>query len=392
MNKKLTILIPAMLDFHFPLLKYAFQSKHYQPVILEEENVAHMGLKYLHNDLCYPVILITGQFITALKSKKYGENIALMIPQAGDACRGSNYIFMIKKALKSAGFGDIPVISLNFKGLEKNNRLKINLGMIRRGLASVMYGDILMILQNQLSAYEMIPGEAAAKAEKWMGILRKGIIDGSLLSASAIKKTFSDISDDFALISLKKRLKPIIGIVGELYVKYCHLGNGNICDFLNKEGCGAYINGFSWYILYYLDTHLASGNSVIGIGYKSIMAYLEGLQRSMVDSLRKNNFFCCDPFTEFKKNSEKYVSFECNIADGWLISAEIVNIHKNITNKIACVQPFGCMPNHVFGKGFYSHLQRSLNDIMLSSIDFDSGSADINLKNRLSMLIQNTVK
>lgn len=387
MKKKQTILIPAMLDFHFPLLQYAFHSKNYEPVILEDENVAHTGLKYLHNDLCYPVILITGQFITALKSGKYDKNTALMIPQTGDACRGSNYIFMIRKALRSAGYGNIPIISLNFKGLEKNNRLKINIGMIRRGLAAVMFGDILMILQNQLSAYEINSGETDAKIKKWIEILKKGIIDGSLLSASKMKNIFSDISDDFALIRLKQTADPIIGIVGELYIKYCRLGNGNICKFLKNEGCGVYINGFSWYILYYLDTHLTSSGSVIGKGYKAVMTYLENLQQAMVKELKKNNFLCCNPFTDFKKNVEKYISFGFNIADGWLIGAEIVNIHKSISRKIACIQPFGCMPNHVFGKGIYPYLQRKLDNIMLSSIDFDSGSADVNLKNRLNMLI-----
>lgn len=159
MKKKINLLIPAMLDFHFPLLKYAFCSGNYNAVILDySENIAEIGLRYSHNDLCYPVILIIGQMITALKSGKYDmTETAFMIPQAGDACRGSNYIFMIRKAMKRAGFGNVPVISLNFKGLEDENRLKINIGMIRRGLAAVMYGDILMILRNQIEAYEEIP-------------------------------------------------------------------------------------------------------------------------------------------------------------------------------------------------------------------------------------------
>ncbi len=385
--KKQTILIPAMLDFHFPILKYAFCSKQYNAVILdEEENITHTGLKYLHNDLCYPVILITGQFISALKSGKYNENVSLMIPQAGDACRGSNYIFMIRKALRLAGFGHVPIISMNFKGLEKDNRFKINIGMVRRGIAAVMYGDILMILQNQIAAFEVNKGETEAMVKKWIDILKNRLNDGSMLSRWAIKQTFEKISDDFSTIRLKDCEKTIVGIVGELYIKYCHLGNADICEFLKDEGYGSYINGFSWYLIYYLDSHLAKSGSVVGAGYKSIMRYFENLQSAMVEALWKNKFQCCEPFTRFKNNSKDYVSFGCDIADGWLIGGEIVNIHKSITEKIACVQPFGCMPNHVFGKGVYSSLQRRLDNLMLSSIDFDSGSADINLKNRLSML------
>ncbi len=388
MKKKLTILIPAMLDFHFPLLRYAFCSDNYEAVVLEEENnIAHTGLKHLHNDLCYPVILITGQFISALKSGKYGDNIALMIPQAGDACRGSNYIHMIRKALKLSGFEHIPIISLNFKGLEKGNKLKIDIGMIRRGLAAVMYGDILMILQNQIAAYEKNKGETDKKVQKWTERLRTGLLEGSILSAKKMKRLFYEIADDFSEIETIKTSRPIIGIVGELYIKYCHLGNEDVCNYLKNEGCSCYINGFSWYLLYYLDTHLAESGTLIGYGYKTVIEYLSKIQSFMVSALRENNFLCCDSFYEFKKFSADYVSFNCNIADGWLISGEIVNINRCVTNRIACVQPFGCMPNHVFGKGMYSSLQRRIKDIMISSIDFDSGSADVNLKNRLTMLI-----
>ncbi len=389
MKKKLTILIPAMLDFHFPLLRYAFCSSDYEAVILDDnENIAYTGLKYLHNDLCYPVILIAGQFISALESGIYDESsTALMIPQAGDACRGSNYIHMIRKALKLAGFEHIPIISLNFKGLEKKNTLKININMIRRGLAAVMFGDILMILRNQIISFEKNPGETEYKTEIWTERLRQGLLDGSMLSGKAMKKLFFEISDDFSKIETIKTNKPVIGIVGELYVKYCHLGNADICRYLQNEGCGIYINGFSWYLLYYMDTHLAGSGPIIGTGYKGIMKYLENIQESMTGALIKNGFYCCDSFRKFKNNAAGYVSFGCDIANGWLIGGEIVNIYKNVTHKITCIQPFGCMPNHVFGKGVYSSLQRRLEGLMLSSIDFDSGSADVNLKNRLSMLI-----
>lgn len=389
MKKKITLLIPAMLDFHFPLLQYAFCSGNYNAVILDySENIAETGLKYSHNDLCYPVILIIGQMITALKSGKYDINeTAFMIPQAGDACRGSNYIFMIRKAMKRAGFGSVPVISLNFKGLEDANRLKINIGMIRRGLAAVMYGDILMILCNQIKAYEENPGETDALCNKWINTLKNGIIGGELLSVRAIKRTFEKISSEFAKIKQKKNRKPIIGIAGELYVKYCRLGNQNICGFLLKEHCGCYINGFSWYLLYYLDTHLAENNSVLGMAYKVVMSYLENIQKEMTSCIQKHGFICADAFSIFKERSSEYVSFGCNIADGWLIGGEIVNMYKSGIRKIACVQPFGCMPNHVFGKGIYSSLQRRLDGIMISSFDYDSGSAGVNADNRIRMLI-----
>lgn len=233
MKKKINLLIPAMLDFHFPLLKYAFCSGNYNAVILDySENIAEIGLRYSHNDLCYPVILIIGQMITALKSGKYDmTETAFMIPQAGDACRGSNYIFMIRKAMKRAGFGNVPVISLNFKGLEDENRLKINIGMIRRGLAAVMYGDILMILRNQIEAYEVIPGETDALCDKWTDILRDGIISGKLLSVRAMKRKFAEISSDFAKNKAKKESKTACGYSRRTICKVLSFGQSESLQF-----------------------------------------------------------------------------------------------------------------------------------------------------------------
>lgn len=385
-KEKLTVLIPSMLDFHFPLLKYAFFSDNYNAIILDysNENIAETGLRYSHNDLCYPVILIIGQMITFLKSNDYDKGkIAFLIPQAGDACRGSNYLYMIKKAMKCAGYENIPIISLNFKGLDSEKRLKINLSMIRKGLAAVMYGDILMILRNQVKPYEKISGKTDALTSKWQNILKSGIISGKLLSAGKMKKTFDKIASDFSKIKRHKNNRPIIGIVGELYVKYCSLGNHNICSFLEKEGCGFYINGFSWYLLYYIDTHLIEKKSAASVAFKIIMKYLEDIQKEMSESIRRYGFICEREYGGFKRNAEKFVSFECGIADGWLIGGEIVNLYQEGVRKIACVQPFGCMPNHIFGKGIYSAIQRRLDGIMLSSIDYDSGSTGVNEDNRL---------
>lgn len=385
-KEKLTVLIPSMLDFHFPLLKHAFCSKNYNAVILDySENIAQTGLKYSHNDLCYPVILIIGQIITFLKRNNYdNKRITFLIPQAGDACRGSNYLYMIKKAIRRAGYENISIISLNFKGLEKENKLKIDLGMIRRAIAAVMYGDILMILYNQIKPYETLSGETDILTNKWIARLKSGIISGELLSCSKMKCMFDKISSDFAEIKIQKS-KPLIGIVGELYIKYCHLGNHNLYNFLEKEGVGFYVNGFSWYILYYMDTHLTE--NITGIAFKVIMSYLQNIQKEMSECIKCYGFVCAEEYSSFKKSAEGFVSLKCGIADGWLIGGEIVNLYKEGIRKIACVQPFGCMPNHIFGKGIYSSLQRRLNGILLSCIDYDSGSAEINEGNRLRMLI-----
>ena len=381
--KKYTILIPAMLDFHFPLLKYAFCSHKYDAVILEnEENIIQTGLEYTHNDMCFPCVLIIGQMIEALKKGGYSaENTLLMIPQAGDACRGSNYIHIIRKALKKSGFGDIPIISLNFKGLEKKNNLSITPAMVMKAICAIMFSDMLMILKNQIEPYEKISGTAMNYTEKWRNI----ISEKKYLGFLEMKKLFREIAEDFKNIETEMRNIQRVGVIGELYVKYCHLGNKNLEKFLRSENCEYMINGFSWYILYYMDTHLSNEKFPVSAAYKAAMKYLEGLQREMVKALRDNDFICFDEFSVFRKISEGFVNYNCCIGDGWLMGGEICGYANIGIDKVICVQPFGCMPNHVFGKGIYSSLQRKIGNIQLISIDYDSGLPEINIHNRIKL-------
>ncbi len=391
MKQKRTILIPAMLDAAFPLLEHAFGNKKNNIVILDlgyEDNIKETGLKYIHNDMCYPLVLITGQMIVALQSGKYDlENTYLLIPQAGDACRGSNYIHMIRKALKSAGFQNVPIISLNVKGLEKNNNFSITLLMIRQAVAAVMLSDLLMILKNQIMPYEIVSGQTKEYCQKWTEILSKQIDAGKKLSSHQIKKTYIDIISDFKNIKTNKKDLIKIGVVGELYVKYCGIGNLNVEEFLHSQKCEFTINGFSWYISYYIDSHLSEGNIIISVGGKIILRYLCRLQKAMSEALRSYDFRCDDEFDKFKFNVRDKISYTCTVGDGWLIGAEICNYVLNGYKKILCIQPFGCMPNHVCGKGIYSSIQRKFSDVQIMSVDYDSSGSDINIKNRIKLLI-----
>lgn len=387
-NQK-TVLIPSMLDFHFPLLQYAFCSKKYKAVILDEkEGIIETGLYYAHNDLCYPCVLIIGQMINALNSGKYDlDNTILLIPQAGDACRGSNYIHMIRSALKKAGYGKIPIISLNFKGLEEENMLSINPLMVMKAVAAIMYSDMLMILKNQIAPYEIKKGETQNIVDKWISYLENKIQKGKAVSYFSIKKNLKRIANDFKYIEKENRNIKKVGIVGELYVKYCSLGNSNIESFLSEENCEYMVNGFSWYMIYYIDTHLTEENKLMGLLYKIALKYLSSLQERIVENIRNAGFVCISEFQQFKNNAKDKISFGLKVADGWLISCEIINLIKESYKKIVCIQPFGCMPNHVCGKGMYAYLKRQYPDVNIVSVDYDSSGSEINVKNRIKMLI-----
>ena len=393
-NRKYILLIPAMLDAHFPLLKYAFYSRKYHPVFMDaSEGITNLGLKYVHNDLCYPGILIVGQILKTLQSGKYDVNRTVILePQAGDACRGSNYIPMIRKALDDAGFSMVPVISLNVTGLERKHNLPITPDLLIRAVAAAYYGDLLMILSNQIEPYESNAGDTKRLSEKWMRVLVKDLKSGKNLSGKTMKERFEEITEDFKSIARTdiKLLK--IGVVGELYIKYCHLGNWNLEKYLKEQNCEYYINGITWYALYYMDTHLLSEGGVpkkgaIVKGEQKIFQYFLDLQRAMVGVLKKQGFYCMDAYDVFKQKAEGYVTYQCSIGDGWLIGAEFANHALNGYNRIICGQPFGCLPSHVCGRGLYPAIRRKLPDTQYISVDYDASGTDALVKSRIRMLL-----
>lgn len=393
-GEKYTLLIPAMLDAHFPLLKYAFFSKKYYPVIMDEtDGITNLGLKYTHNDLCYPAILIIGQILKTLQSGKYDVNRTVVLePQAGDACRGSNYIPMIRKALDDAGFTMVPVVSLNVTGLEKKHSLSITPAMLIRAVAAAYYGDLLMILSNQIEPYEKNIGETKKTYDRWLKILEKDLKKGKRLSGEKIKERFTEIVMDFKQISRTEKQVLKIGVVGELYIKYCHLGNWNLEQYLKGQNCEYYINGITWYALYYMDTHLLSEGGiakkgVIAEAESKVFQYFLKLQKNMVKALKEQGFYCMDAYDMFKEKAAGYVTYQCSIGDGWLIGAEFANHALNGYNRIICGQPFGCLPSHVCGRGLYPAIRRKLPDTQYISVDYDASGTDTLVKSRIRMLL-----
>lgn len=393
-RRPLTILVPAMLDETFELLKAAFASRRVKVVLLKNSrDIINTGLEYVHNDLCCPGALMTGQLVRALRSGRFdleNERVAFLCAQAGDACRGSNYIPILRRAVKKAGF-DIPVLSLNFFGMEEGARFDITPAFLFKALAAVMYSDILMLLKNQTRPYELCAGETDRVYREWLVRLRRDIFIGRNISFTAMKRTFRRIAADFAAIRLSGEKKPRVAMVGELYMKYCAIGNRHLQDFYESRGAEVRVNGFSWYVLYYIDSHLYDFSPMITLGYRIAAGVIEGVQRSMISALRGAGFECLDCFTDFKQRAVSRIPCRCTTGDGWLIGAEIVNHALSGTDRVVCVQPFGCMPSHVCGRGLYSSIQRRLADtgVRLVSIDLDSSGSDVNTYNRAEMLMEN---
>ena len=385
-----TLLIPAMLDDHFPLLRYAFFSKRYRPVILEtRQGVVDVGLRYGHNDMCYPFHLCLGQYLQALGSGDYDlDHTALLMPSAGDACRGSNFTSLVRKALKDAGYPQVKVLTLNVKGLEKDQALVLEPHMVWRALFALYYGDLLLLLTQQVRPYEEEPGAVNACRARWTEALARDMKGGRGLTLGRMKGNFRAIAADFAAIPRRRETKKRVALVGELYTKYCALGNWDMVAFLEEEGCEAVVNGFSWYILYYVDNQQAANRGPRRVLWRGLDRFLSSLQRNMVSTIRDQGFRCLEPFPAFKKNAWAYMSRRLQVADGWLMGGEIVGHIQSGCRRVLAAQPFGCLPSHVCGRGQYAALARKFPEARVVSVDLDSSGTPSQVYNRVKLLLE----
>ena len=259
MKKDYTIITPNMAPIHFELIKNVLESFGYHIDLLRTtgREIADEGLKYVHNDTCYPALLSIGQLMHALHSGKYDlHKVALIMTQTGGGCRASNYIHLLRKALKKDGLDFIPVISLNLSGLESNSGFKITLPMIRQAIAALTYGDLLMLLKNQTKPYEVTPGESDALVDSWTNQLTKLFQQGKAFSQREVREYFQKIAQSFADIKRRDVEKIKVGVVGEIYVKYSPLANNNLEQFLFEQDCEVMVPGILSFMIFKVDNRL----------------------------------------------------------------------------------------------------------------------------------------
>ena len=395
MKKDYTILVPNMLPVHFKIMKPIFENEGYKIEFLNNDgnSVVNNGLKYVHNDTCYPALLVIGQMIDALNSGKYDiHKIALMITQTGGGCRASNYIHLLRKALVKAGYGFIPVISLNIGGLEKNSGFKLNLKMIQRALAALVYGDLIMLVANQTRPYE-IDKVTDEKIDKWAIYLADLLNDNKGYSKKDLQKYCKAIVEDFAAIRLEKTNKIKVGIVGEIYVKYAPLGNNNLEKFLQSQNVEYMIPGVMGFALYCIDNglidhELYGGNIIKKYIYVFFYHYMLDIESIIYNSVK--NYSSFNPGSRFengKKLGEKIIGLGCKMGEGWLLTSEIMELCEMGYDNIICTQPFGCLPNHINGKGMVRKITEVVSNANIVAIDYDPSATSVNQENRIKLML-----
>ena len=399
MKKDYTVLLPTMLPMHFKILEQILRTCGYKCVFLEnnDHKVVEAGLKYVHNDTCFPALLVIGQFISALQSGKYDVNkTALLLTQTGGGCRASNYIPLLRKALIKAGFPQVPVISLNIVGLEKNPGFKLTLGLLKRIQYAVYYGDLLLSLRNQCRPYELTPGATQALCDKWVERLAEQMSHRSQLNYRTVRKTYVEILRDFdANIPRSGEKKVRVGIVGEIFVKFSPLGNNDLEKFLVAEGAETVMAGLMDFFMYTLnasvvDTRLYGINKKKGKLMKALYNFLHKKQLEFIRLYRENSSFT--PPTDFEKTRaaiKGYIHEGVQMGEGWLLTAEMLELIESGVRNVVCTQPFGCLPNHIVGKGMMKFIREHHPNVNLVAIDYDSSASRINQENRLKLMLAN---
>ena len=396
MKKEYTILAPNMLPMHFELLIRVMRHYGYNIELLRNggHELAELGVKYVHNDTCYPAILVIGQFLQALQSGKYDtDKVALIYFQTGGGCRASNYVSLLRKALARAGFAHVPVIGFGFSGLEKHPGFQLTLPMLHRMFYSILYGDLLMSLVNQCRPYELEKGQAQALANDWTARLAESI--SKKVSYRQIKQNCRRIVRDFKQIPCERTVKPRVGIVGEIFVKFSPLGNNHLEDFLVSEGAEPVLPGLLDFFLYIIynameDTRLYGINKglskLYGIAYKFVNKKVADLIRIIEE---ESDFSAPTPFPHTASLVEGCIHHGTKMGEGWLLTAEMLELADKGIYNIVCTQPFGCLPNHICGKGMMKPIKEKIPEINIVAIDYDPGATQVNQENRLKLMLAN---
>ncbi len=396
MKKEYTILTPNMAPIHFELIKNVLESFGYKIELLRTtgREIVDEGLKYVHNDTCYPALLSIGQLMHALHSGKYDlHKVALIMTQTGGGCRASNYIHLLRKALHKDGLDFIPVISLNISGLESNSGFKVTLPLLRRGIAALTYGDLLMLLKNQTKPYEAEPGASDALVQQWILKLTRLFEQNKAFTQREVHAYFDEIVRSFAEIPREQRQKTKVGVVGEIYVKYSPLANNDLEEFLFQQGCEVMTPGIVGFMIFKVDNRLEDIRLYGGSAAKKQVCtllkwYFTKFEADLIAAVKKYpQFTAPSPYSHLKKLAGQVIGFGCKMGEGWLLTAEMMELIENGYENVVCTQPFGCLPNHIVGKGMIRKVKSIYPRANIVPIDYDPSATKVNQENRIKLML-----
>ncbi|WP_026515440.1 2-hydroxyacyl-CoA dehydratase [Butyrivibrio sp. LB2008] len=400
MRKNYTILVPQMSPIHFDILEPAFASCGYNFVVMQNDNrhAVEVGLKYVNNDACYPSLWVVGQIMDELLSGKYDlDKVAVMMSQTGGGCRATNYVSFIRRALKKAGMEQIPVVSLNLSKLEANPGFHIDAKMFVKAAYAVIFGDIFMRCVYRMRPYEKVEGSVNACHRKWLEKCKE-FVTSKHPNILKFEKMCKDIVEDFDRIEITDEVKPKVGIVGEILVKFAPAANNHLVNLLEEEGAEAVVPDLMDFMLYCFYNQIYKAEN-IGTSKKTALFCrfgiwaIERLRSGASNALKKSVHF--DPPTDIYETVEyakPIVDIGNQTGEGWFLTGEMVELIKHGASNIVCTQPFGCLPNHVVGKGVIKQMRHLYPGCNIVAIDYDPGASEVNQLNRIKLMLSTAQK
>ena len=390
-----TILCPQMAPIHFDLIKEVFRASGYNLELLPstDRGAVEAGLRYVNNDICYPSILVTGQIMEAIESDRYDlSKTAVVITQTGGGCRATNYIALIRKALRDSGHADIPVISLSAVKLdEENPGFKLTPTMLKAAVYSVLFGDVMMQMLYRCRPYEATPGAANQLFEQFMDRARK-------LAPAFNRRNFTKLSreaihafDTMPLVG--EGTKPRVGVVGEILVKFHPTANNHVVDVIEAEGCEAVVPGLLDFFLYSMSNATVQKNelgssAVTRAGMDAAIGLVDWMRKPVEEMLEQSERFeRPEPISAMAQKATQVLSLCNNMGEGWLLTAEMLDLIDHGAPNIICTQPFACLPNHVVGKAVIKELRRQHPESNIVAVDYDPGASEVNQLNRIKLMI-----
>ena len=399
-RKNYTILCPQMSPIHFDVLEPAFNACGYNFEVLPNDNkhAVDVGLKYVNNDACYPSLMVVGQIMDALLSGKYDLNkVAVIMTQTGGGCRATNYVGFIRRALEKAGMPQVPVISLNMAGIESNPGFHLNAELLMRAAYGAVFGDIFMRCVYRMRPYEKEKGSVEAVHQKWLKRCQE-FVSAKHMSFFKFRKMCRQMIADFDAIPVTGEVKPRVGIVGEILVKFAPAANNHLVELLESEGAEAVVPDLLDFMLYcfynqiYKADHLGMSKKAALISKLGIDA-LEFLRGSAKKAFEKSkNFTPPVRIYQTVEYAKTIVSIGNQTGEGWFLTGEMVELIHSGVNNIVCTQPFGCLPNHVVGKGVIKELRRQYPLSNIVAIDYDPGASEVNQLNRIKLMLSTAQK
>ena len=395
-REKYTILIPEMAPLHFRLIKPILGRDGYNTELMgyEGPDVLKKGLQYVHNDICYPCLLITGQMLTAMESGKYDPNkVAMMITQSGGGCRDSNYINLMRKAFEKAGYPQVPFLSANTWFMEYNSGVLMRISTLFMAVAGMVYGDFLMILGNQVRPYEVNKGETDALIDKWIEFLINEFEHGKGYSKKAMRKNLHAMGEEFTKIEKTDEKKVKVAIVGELFLKYSIPGNNHLEEFLAEQNCEVYMPSMLGFGVYKTNGALEELKKFGGKLWKRVimeivMKWYFGIEDLLISAIEEfPQFTAPERVTDLMHRAEGIIDRANSMGEGWYVAAEVLEFAEHGYENVVCVQPFGCLPCHVAVKGVLNKVRQVNPKVNAVDIEYDPGATKVNQENRIKLML-----